>query len=177
MFRCCCGRILLASAYYKRVSSQLAYLQTPLHQLAYTYGELAYIGECDHHHSAAACHSTSSSSYSTEKQGWLKCRCDSLPTTSWRVSSGRNIPFCRSNYMISGSSTYLSLVLQRVLLLYRAEMYDVLEDLGCEKHGVLCSELNEYFKSLIRVKSECISAITTFGDEDKGSFGSFSWIS
>ena len=23
----------------------------------------------------------------------------------------------------------------------------VLEDLGCEKHGVLCSELNEYFKS------------------------------
>ena len=54
---------------------------------------------------AAACHSTSSSSYSTEKQGWLKCRCDSLPTTSWRVSSGRNIAFYRPNYTISGSST------------------------------------------------------------------------
>ena len=57
---------------------------------------------------------------------------------------------------------------------FHDRIHDVLEDLGCEKHGVLCSELNEYFKSLIRVKSECISAITTFGDEDKGSFGSFS---
>ena len=35
---------------------------------------------------------------------------------------------------------------------------------------MLCSELNEFFKSLILVKSERISAITTFGDEDKGSF-------
>ena len=44
---------------------------------------------------------------------------------------------------------------------FHDSIHDVLEDLGCEKHGVLCSELNEYFKSLIRVKSECISAITT----------------
>ena len=29
------------------------------------------------------------------------------------------------------------------------------------QHDVLCSELNEFLKSLIRVKSECISAITT----------------
>ena len=44
---------------------------------------------------------------------------------------------------------------------FRDSIHDVLEDRGCKKHGVLCSELNEYFKSSIRVKSECISAITT----------------
>ena len=44
---------------------------------------------------------------------------------------------------------------------FHDSIHDVLEDLGCEKHGVLCSELNESFKSSIRVKSECISAITT----------------
>ena len=61
--------------YDTTVSGQLAYLQTRLHQLAYTYGELAYVGECDHHRSAATCHSTSSSSYRearlVEVQMWL----------------------------------------------------------------------------------------------------------
>ena len=52
-----------------------------------------------------ACHSTSSSSYSTEKHGWLKCKCDLLPTISWCLSSGGNIAFCRPNCMNSGSST------------------------------------------------------------------------
>ena len=32
---------------------------------------------------------------------------------------------------------------------FHDSIHDVLEDLGCEKHGVLCSELNEYFKSLM----------------------------
>ena len=42
----CCG-----------VSGQLAYLQTHLHQLAYTYGELAYVGEFDEHHRRVRCSS------------------------------------------------------------------------------------------------------------------------
>ena len=42
---------------------------------------------------------------------------------------------------------------------FHDRIHDVLEDLVCE--SVLCSELNEYFKSSISVKSECISAITT----------------
>ena len=32
----------------RKVSGQLAYLQTRLRQLAYAYGELAYVGEFDH---------------------------------------------------------------------------------------------------------------------------------
>ncbi len=44
-------------------------------------------------------------------------------------------------------------------------IHDVLKGwkriLGCEKNGVLCSELKEFLKSFIRVISKCLSAIAT----------------